>query len=175
MDDYHCTVRVAISSRARGALLLIVGLALGAGLVFVSTYVSGGNHTETVTSLSTITTTTTATVTQTPGGFSVTAQVEASVNECNYNGISGGAEACQVVLTNSGNLSVSTTGSCSLTYGGGTYAGILSGGGTVAPGSSLTVVCASASSTGAGAGVQVTGSISLSDGGMAVFSGTASS
>ncbi|HXX72938.1 MAG TPA: archaellin/type IV pilin N-terminal domain-containing protein, partial [Candidatus Acidoferrales bacterium] len=55
------------------------------------------------------------------GTFTSTAQVQASVTSCVQN--AGGDELCNLVLTNSGNANTATTGSCSLTFGGKTYAG----------------------------------------------------
>jgi len=110
------------------------------------------------------------------GTFTSTAQVQASVTSCNYNVLKAGAEACSITLTNSGNANTATTGACSLTYGGSSYTGTVSGGGTVPSGGSLSnVLCYYTVGAGAGAGVQVTGSVILANGGNALFSATASS
>ena len=108
------------------------------------------------------------------GTFTSTARIQASVTACNYNTLVAGAEACQLILTNSGNANAATTAACSLTYGGATHAGVVGGGGTVTAGSTLTVTCAYTVGATATVGSQITGSVILSNGGNALFSGTAS-
>jgi len=109
------------------------------------------------------------------GTFTATARVQASVTSCNYNGIVAGDEACTIILTNSGNSNTATTGSCSMTALGTTHTGVVGGGGTVTAGNTLTITCGYAVGAGIGAGVQVTGSVILANGGNALFSATASS
>jgi flagellin-like protein len=114
------------------------------------------------------------------GTFTSVARVQASVTGCGANGASPNEEACTLILTNSGNANTATTGICSLTFGGTTYSGLLTNGGTVPSGGSLsspapTCTVNSAASHLAGAGVQVTGSVILANGGNALFSATASS
>jgi hypothetical protein len=180
-------MKVGLSGQAGGVAFLVIGLVIGAGLVFVTTYLNGGYHTESTTTTSTIVssyttsefstytlaTTTTVTITN-PTTIIGSAQVVASVVACNYNNMVSGAEACEVVLTNSGNANTATTGSCSLSYGGGTHEGEVTGGGTVAAGSYLTVTCSYKVGSGASTGTQITGAIFLTDGDSALFSGTAS-
>jgi len=109
------------------------------------------------------------------GTFTSTARVQASVTACNYNGIVAGDEACTIILTNSGNSNTATTGSCSITVLGTTHTGVIGGGGTVTAGNTLTITCGYVAAAGVGAGVQVTGSVILANGGNALFSATASS
>ena len=103
------------------------------------------------------------------GTFTSTAQVQASVTSCTYTAPN---EVCSLVLTNSGNAATSTTGSCSLTYGGTTYTGTTA---TGAVGVGTTAAsCTVGGSHDPGAGVQVTGTVILANGGNALFSATAS-
>jgi len=104
------------------------------------------------------------------GTFTSTAQVQASVTDCTYTAPN---EVCTLVLTNNGNSNTATTGSCSLTYGGVTYTGTTAVG-AVNVGSTA-AACTVAGATDPGAGVQVTGSVILANGGNALFSATASS
>ena len=110
------------------------------------------------------------------GTFTSTARVQASVTSCNYNGLTAGAEACQVVLTNSGNANTAATTSCSLTYGGATHVAVWSNTGVIASGTPVTGTCSYTVAVGgsATAGSQVTGSIILNNGGNALFSAVAS-
>ena len=181
-------MRRALSGQAMGAALLVVGLAIGAGLVYVTTYVNGVptksvtlTTTQVSTSVTTQTTTETVTETNPFGGSVGVAQVSATVTSCQW---SGTHEYCEVGLTNSGSIDVATTGACSLDYGGQTYGGYTgpSLAAAVSPGASQQIVvggsvtgnCQGSSGGAAVAGVQVTGTISLENGGEALFSGTAS-
>jgi flagellin-like protein len=107
------------------------------------------------------------------GTFTSTAQVQASVTNCTY---AGTIVTCNLVLTNSGNANTAATGSCSLTYGGATYAASTAAT-TITAGKSAPVACATAAGTAPDptAGVQITGSVILANGGNALFSATASS
>jgi len=113
------------------------------------------------------------------GTFTSTARVQASVTNCSWNTAN---EVCTLILVNSGNANTATTGSCSLTYKGATYGGESSNvNPPVAPvsqavnsGGSPTVYCMGLTGAAAGAGTQITGSVILSNGGNALFSGTAS-
>ena len=127
-----------------------------------------------ITETSTTTLTITTTLTTNPaGGGTSTAQVQASATSCSY---AATIETCNVVLTNSGNANTDTTGSCSLTYGGKIYSSTVDGGGIVAADGSLNITCSNqAGSPAAGAGVQITGVIYLSNGRNPPFSVTASS
>ena len=179
------------SSQATGAALLVVGILIGAGLIFTTLYISGNLGSKTVSGTATLTSTLTNTVTNnvintvtsvvtsivtvsatTPNGG--TAQVQASVTSCVADGTTG--EICNLVLTNSGNANVLPTGSCSLTYGGRTWSGTTATT-VLAAGSSGSYACTSNGGTGQGSAVvgsQVTGSVILSNGGNALFSATAS-
>ena len=107
------------------------------------------------------------------GSFTSTARVQASVTSCTSP--AANQQDCALVLTNSGNANTTPTGSCSLTYGGHTYAGT-----TAVPvitaGTSVSVTChtANAAQPVATLGSQITGAVILTNGGNALFSGTAS-
>jgi len=110
------------------------------------------------------------------GTFTATARVQASVTSCVY--VAGNTtEACSLVLTNTGNANTHATASCSLTFGGATYSGSVnpSGQQTVTAGTSISGKCSATHAGGAGAGVEVTGSVILANGGNALFSTSASS
>ena len=116
------------------------------------------------------------------GTFTATARVQASVTSCASNGASPAHEACTLIFTNSGNSNTYVVGPCTLTFGGVAQAGTIDAAhsgntnGIVTAGSSLAnAVCTSTAAVLAGAGVQVTGSIVLANGGNALFSATASS
>jgi len=115
------------------------------------------------------------------GTFTSTARVQASVTNCSWNGSN---EVCTLILTNSGNANTQTSGSCQLTYGGGAKAGESSNVNppvsavvqTITAGTtSTTSYCMALTGAAAGAGVQVTGSVVLANGGNALFAATASS
>jgi len=111
------------------------------------------------------------------GSFTSTAQVQASVTSCNFVSIAVG-EQCSLVLTNSGNANTLATSSCSITTKGATTTGAYA---FAAPSASLTVpsggtaygTCTAVIAD-PGAGVQVTGSVILGNGGNALFSGSSS-
>jgi len=117
------------------------------------------------------------------GTFTSTARVQASVTQCVASTVAN-QEDCTLILTNTGNANVNTTPSCSMTYKGSSYNGVISAAGNAAvgaaqavnSGASATVHCTTTSATAAaGAGVQVTGAMLLGNGGNALFSATASS
>jgi len=116
------------------------------------------------------------------GTFTSTAQVQASVTSCVASTVAN-QEDCTLILTNSGNAATSTTTACSLTFKGATYSGYVSVAGNAAVGASIAVPVGSTSAhctsagapAAAGAGVQVTGSVVLTNGGNALFSAVASS
>ena len=168
-------------SRKRAELaLLAIGLAFGAGLTVTLGFTYDVLTQRTVTTTYTMTSFVVITVPGTVTTTALYAQIQASVVSCLW---SGSDEYCEVTLTNSGNLMTATDGNCSLTYSGQTYAGhtgpTLNSSASpgapqqLIPGKSVAVYCQASSSGIAAAGAQVTGSISLSDGGAAVFSGTA--
>lgn len=166
--------------KSAGLAILVIGLAIGAGLVFTL------NYTYDVLTPRTITTTWTETsfvVVTIPGTLTSTtyfAQIQASVLSCGW---SGSSEYCEVSLINSGNLVTSTTGNCNLTYSGQTNRGYT--GPTLdsaaspgapqqlVPGGTVGTYCQASSGGAAEAGAAVTGSIVLAYGVEAVFSGTA--
>ena len=171
------------TTKAAGLAILVMGLAIGAGLTFTLSFAYG------VISIHTVTTTyieTSIVVITVPTFISTTTtaspRIQVSAASCEW----GGAhEYCDVVLSNPGNLGTATTGNCSLTFGGQTYAGYTgpSEGSAVSPGysqqlvpgGSPTVYCQASAGGAAGGGAQVTGSILLATGGDVPFNATASS
>jgi len=164
------------SRKTVGLALLVIGLAIGAGLAFTLSYAYGVLTPHTVTSVVIITVPTIITST------AVYAQIQATVTSCQW---SGTYEYCEVVLENPGSLVTATTGNCSLSYGGHTYAGYTGPtlGSAASPGAPQQLIpggraityCQASSGESAGAGEQVTGTIPVGDGGEAVFSAAASS
>jgi len=113
------------------------------------------------------------------GTFTSTARVQASVTSC---AAVAGHEACTLIFTNSGNANAYVVGPCTLTFLGASNAAAVdaahsgSTNGVVGAGSSLSgAVCTATAALVAGTGVQVTGSVVLSNGGNALFSATAAS
>jgi len=103
------------------------------------------------------------------GTFTKTATVVGSTVSCtDAHGV------CVIDLTNTGNANAATTGVCSETYGGVTYAGtITAGGGTItAGGAAVPATCSPTAAVALGSGALVTGSISLSNGGSVLFTGS---
>ena len=153
----------------------MIGLAIGAGLVFTLNYAYDVLTPHTATSIIVITVPTIITST------AVYAQIQATVTSCQW---SGTHEYCEVVLENPGSLITATTGNCSLSYGSHTYAGYTGPtlGSAASPGAPQQLIaggrttsyCQASSGESAGAGEQVTGTILLADGGEAVFSAAAS-
>jgi len=164
------------SRRTVGLALLVIGLAIGAGLVFTLNYAFDVLTPHTVTSVFVITVPTTITST------AVYAQIQATVTSCQW---TGSHEYCEIVLENPGDLVTATTGNCSLSYGGHTYTGYTGPtlGSAASPGAAqqliaggkATAYCQASSGEPAGAGEQVIGAIPLTDRGEAVFSAGASS
>jgi len=109
------------------------------------------------------------------GTFTSTARVQASVTSCSWTSPS---ETCNLILTNTGNANTFATASCSITTKGATTTGAYA---FAAPSTSLSVPSAG-TNTGTctatigdpGAGVQITGSVILANGGNALFSATSS-
>jgi len=134
------------SSQVTGAALILVGLVIGSGLVFLTTYLNGGPPTRTISEISTVsqtvtstqvisekstpvaaitmtqtvTTTSTVTATITTNPFTNSAQVQASVTTCTYTVPT--YESCVLQVLNSGSANTATAG-CSITLGGVTYTG----------------------------------------------------
>jgi len=175
-------MRRGVSSKGIGLTLLVMGLVIGAGLVFTLDY---AYDVLTPRTLTTTWTDTSFVVITVPGPVTTTtgyANVQASVPSCLW---SGSHEFCEVVLTNSGNLGTATSGNCSLMYGGRIYSGYT--GPTQAsaaspgapqqlvPGGTATTYCRASTTAAAGVGAQVIGSIFLADGASAIFTATAAS
>jgi len=175
-------LKKGVSGKTTGLALVVIGLAIGAGLVFTLNFAYDVLTPRTITTTWTETSIVVITV---PGTFTTTtsyAQIEANVTSCGW---SGSHEQCEVVLKNFGNLGTATSGNCTLSYAGHAYTGFT--GPTQAsatspgaaqqliPGNSVTSYCQAATGGAAGTEAQVTGSILLADGVDVEFSGTASS
>ena len=170
-----------VKGKSAGLALLVIGLAIGAGLVFTLNYTFDVLTPRTITTTWVETSFVIITLPATVTSSTAYAQISASVTTCQW---SGSDEYCEVGLMNSGEAGTATTGNCSLTYGGKTYAGYtgptlataVSPGGPqqLIPGSNRTTYCQASTGGEAEAGEQVTGSIHLANGGEALFSATAS-
>jgi len=102
------------------------------------------------------------------GTFTKTATVVGSTVSC-----TDATGVCQVTLTNTGNSNTATTGTCSESYGGTTYQGVITHGGTIASGApGVTVTCTPTGAAVLNSGELVTGSVALTNGGSILFSGT---
>ncbi len=101
------------------------------------------------------------------GIYSGSAAVSAQVASC---GPTGSAEVCQINLTNQGSSTVYTGGSCNLGPG---HPGAVQNGGVVPAGGSLHGVSCVVPGVAPASGSPITGSISLTDGFVVFFSGTA--
>jgi len=160
----------------------VIGLAIGAGMVFTINYTYVVFTPRTITTTWTVTSIVVITLPTVITSTMVYPQVQATTAACQW---SGPLEYCQVVLKNSGNLGTATTGNCSLFYGGRSYDGYTgpTPASAVSPGApqqlipaaSVTTYCQATTSEAAGVGVQVTGYVLLADGNDAFFSAIASS
>jgi hypothetical protein len=174
-------------SNTVAVLLLVVGLVIGAGGLFV---VQNSPTKATTTESTTVTTIESTTLVSTTTQFSATpqistttltlvstttttvtgpeiyvAQVSTIVTSCyDANG------TCHIALMNTGNLTVSAI-SCSFTGKDGGL-GFMFHGGQVVAGGSLVLSCQTQAKEGIGVGSAATGAVGLSDGGSAPFSGT---
>jgi FlaG/FlaF family flagellin (archaellin) len=83
----------------------------------------------------------------------------------------GNSTTCQLTLSNMGNRDTSTTGSCSLNVGT-AVSGLVVNGGIVPAGGSLTNVQCVTHGVDPSPGSQVTGALSLTNGGIAFFVGS---
>jgi len=102
------------------------------------------------------------------GTFTKTATVVGSTVSC-----TDAAGVCQVTLTNTGNANTATGGTCTESYGGASYVGVVTHGGTVGAGAAgLTITCTPTGGAALNAGELVTGSVALTNGGSVLFSGT---
>ena len=171
-----------VSRRTTGVVLLVFGLAIGAGLVFTLSYtydvLAPRTITTTWTKLSIVVITVPGAVTTSTGYV----QIQASVTTCGW---SGTHEYCEIVLNNLGTLNTATTGNCTMSYGSQSYTGYTGPTAATAssPGAPQQLVagisrisyCQVSAEGAAGAGTQVTGSVILADGGSVEFVATASS
>ena len=112
------------------------------------------------------------------GTFNQVVQISATVNSCSQVTIQNGTqrdEQCSLVLTNTGNTGVVDPTQCTMTFGGATHsADYTKDSGSLAPGASELGACTNGDDSVASVGEQITGNIPLADGGVLVFSGTAS-
>jgi hypothetical protein len=167
-------IRRKASSSSTSAALLVLGVVIGAGLIFGTLYASGSLGQRTLVRTTTQVLTTTQTSTTSLFIVAVTslqsAQVSAQVTQCSHN--ANGTDSCTVTLTNSGTANTAAT-ACFLSVSGVATQGTLTG-------PAKTSIPASASATGAcrvtaaaqTVGSQAVGSFSLSNGGSVPFSGT---
>ena len=170
------------SIKTAGLVLLVAGLAIGAGLTFTLSYAYGVLTPRTLTTTETVDKIVVITVPSVVSTTSGSAVVAANATSCQS---SGGNEFCEVSLVNSGTAGTATTGNCSLTFGGHTYVGYTgpTRSSAVPPGAaqqliaggSADVYCQASAGGAAGSGTEVTGNIALTDGVAATFSKTASS
>ena len=175
-------MKTGASRRTAGLAILVIGLAIGAGLVFTLNYTYVVLRPRTITTTWTVTSIVVITLPTVITSTMVYPQVQATGTACQWG---GSQEYCQVVLKNSGTLGTATAGNCSLFYGGRSYEGYTgpTAASAVSPGapqqlipaSSVTAYCQVTNSEAAGAGVQVTGYVLLADGNDAFFSAIASS
>lgn len=175
-------VNAASSGKTVGLVLLVMGLVIGAGLVFTLNYTYDVLTPRTVTTTWTKTSIVVITIPTVITSTTVYVQIQAAVTSCQW---SSSREYCELSLNDTGNLGTATTGNCSLSYGSHTYAGYTgpSLGSAASPGSpqqlipggSTTTYCQASNGVAAGAGRQVTGTVALADGGEAAFSAVASS
>ena len=169
------------SGKSAGLALLVIGLAIGAGLVFTLNYTFDVLTPKTITTTWVETSFVTLTIPATTNSTSSHAQIEAILTSCQR---SGSQEYCEIALTNSGSLVTATSGNCSLTFGGQLHEGYTgpSLATATAPGApqqlmpeaTRSTFCQASNGPAAGAGTQVTGTILLADGDELGFAGTAS-
>jgi len=102
------------------------------------------------------------------GTFTKTATVVGSTVSC-----TDAAGVCQVTLTDTGNANTATAGTCTESYGGSTYPGVITHGGPITSGGAgVTVTCTPTGGAALIGGELVTGSVALTNGGSVLFSGT---
>jgi len=156
---------------------LVIGLIIGAGLVFAAFSLNGGSKTVTSTETTTLTLLNTYTVTTGTGSYTQVVQISTTVDSCNQVTIQSGTqhdEQCSLVLTNTGNAGVADPTQCTMTFGGATHAAeFTKDSGSLAAGSSESGTCTNTDNSVASAGEQITGNIPLADGGVLVFAATA--
>ena len=159
---------------ASTAAALVVGVVIGASIVFGALYASGSlpsktttiTMTSTSTTLQTLIVTTTVTTTPPPSGFTSTAIVSTQVTSC-----VGATDVCTIALTNSGTASVQAIG-CFMQLNGVSTPPESFTPATVEAGGNATVTCGPPVAVVAqAAGSQAFGSISLNNGGAVPFSG----
>ena len=103
------------------------------------------------------------------GTYTNTAKVEAISYSC-----SGTPEVCTIGLENIGTANTALSGTCTLTFGGTSYAGVAAiTSGSLNGGSSAVTTCTGPAGSHATAGSQVVGSILLTNGADVLFSAVA--
>jgi len=102
------------------------------------------------------------------GTFTKTATVVGSTVSCNDT-----TGFCTVDLINSGNANTATSGGCTESFGGATYQGTVTAG-TIVPagGGGVPLTCTLPHSEALVGGESVTGSVTLTNGGLVLFSGS---
>jgi len=171
-------VRGGVSTRVT-AILVALGILAGAFGYYVASPPLA--HTLTVVSeeARSVSITTTVTTEAQPVTITATQTVTFTLSQGPIALVSAGgvscsisARSCTMVLQNTGNANIATTGVCSVSYGGETVSGTLGGGGTIpAAGTLGGVSCELSGLPGAAVGGQLTGTVALSNGASAAFSG----
>jgi len=174
------SMKTGAPSRTAGLAVLVIGLAIGAGLAFTLNYTYVVLNPRTITTTWTATSIVVITLPTIITSTTVYPQVRVTSTQCQH---SGSQEYCQVVLKNSGNLGTATTGNCSLFFGAHSYEGYtgptpasaMSPGAPqqLVPGTPVTTYCQATTDEAASAGAQVTGFVLLADGNDAFFSAIA--
>ena len=102
------------------------------------------------------------------GTFSNSAVVSAGAASC-----SGTPEVCSLFLHNQGSANTAVTGICTLKFGGASYQGTVTVvTGNINSGNVASITCTAPGGAHAGAGSQITGSISLKNGAQVLYSGS---
>ena len=108
------------------------------------------------------------------GTFTKTASVSLGAASCT----DAAPTVCTMSWTNTGNAATSIPGTCQVTEGGATYTGTaafiapLPAGGVFVSGGAGSLTCTGTNTVVLGAGAAVSGSVSLGNGGSALFSGS---
>jgi hypothetical protein len=172
-------VRGRVTTRA-AAILVAAGVLAGAFGYYVASPQFASTVTITSEQARSISFTATITTTAEPVTTTITQTVTFTLSQGPIALVSTGGVSCSIssrsctmVLQNTGNANITTSGVCSVTYSGETVSGSLGGGGTVpASGTLGGVTCALSALPGAAVGTPVTGTVGLSTGPSAPFSGT---
>jgi len=178
-------LRTSVSSSASGAIFVVVGLLIGAGLVLATTYANGEPKASTITAtqletvdtatqtfvVTTVSTIATVTVTTTQSSefTATTASISLGAASCTDTIDT----VCTMAWTNTGNANTQALAACSVSFGGSTYSGAITGAPVnLASGGSGSLTCTATNPVALQAGEAVSGSVSLENGGSALFSGS---